>query len=428
MGKALMALGWNAANVSGSEQNLFGSATATTTEANTQYSATEGADFTGLRGVIVSGGSGTNTVRFRDAGAAGQNVISRIGAGSAEDTTHTDTLTASDLFNIAFTDTGTDPVWSWVAANVAMASGHGNFHGCAGFGGRVFNVASATRFIPISGGLDIDGNATEARVQWKNRGYTSIEAFQIRVTVNARTNDSVFRVRVNGVNQGTAITYAAAATGLQSVTGMGITLADGDLVCISCTLLTGVENLTVSFVGMTLKSTGLHSETIAANQTGVARAASATATYYVPGGNIVSPTEANARIKPGFAARCRNLRCYLSANTYTGNGTLKLMVNGVAQITTTITASGGAAWYENTTDSFDIDDNDEISFEIDEGTSGSITIQSIGVTLGAIPAPVTGLGLHHIGEGMGDTGEGARVPQTLHTIEQGIMCELREAA
>lgn len=29
-------------------------------------------------------------------------------------------------------------------------------------------------------------------------------------------------------------------------------------------------------------------------------------------------------------------------------------------------------------------------------------------------------GLHHITQGMGDTGEGARVPQTLHTIEQGI--------
>jgi hypothetical protein len=29
-------------------------------------------------------------------------------------------------------------------------------------------------------------------------------------------------------------------------------------------------------------------------------------------------------------------------------------------------------------------------------------------------------GLHHISEGMGDVGDGPRVPQTLHTIEQGI--------
>ena len=29
-------------------------------------------------------------------------------------------------------------------------------------------------------------------------------------------------------------------------------------------------------------------------------------------------------------------------------------------------------------------------------------------------------GLHHIWEGMGDTGSAGVVPQTLHTIEQGI--------
>lgn len=29
-------------------------------------------------------------------------------------------------------------------------------------------------------------------------------------------------------------------------------------------------------------------------------------------------------------------------------------------------------------------------------------------------------GLHHIQEGMGDIGDGPRVPQTLHTIEVGI--------
>lgn len=42
----------------------------------------------------------------------------------------------------------------------------------------------------------------------------------------------------------------------------------------------------------------------------------------------------------------------------------------------------------------------------------------------AIPSAVGGVtspgGLHHVEQGMGDTGEGARVPQTLHTIEDGI--------
>lgn len=43
--------------------------------------------------------------------------------------------------------------------------------------------------------------------------------------------------------------------------------------------------------------------------------------------------------------------------------------------------------------------------------------------------PVTSMVMQHMGEGIGDTGVHAgRVPQTLHTINQGICCEFREAA
>jgi hypothetical protein len=36
------------------------------------------------------------------------------------------------------------------------------------------------------------------------------------------------------------------------------------------------------------------------------------------------------------------------------------------------------------------------------------------------PAVVSHGGLHHIEDGMGDIGDGGRVPQTLHTIDRGI--------
>ncbi len=38
----------------------------------------------------------------------------------------------------------------------------------------------------------------------------------------------------------------------------------------------------------------------------------------------------------------------------------------------------------------------------------------------AAPPPETHGGLHHIEQGMGDVGDGPRLPQTLHTIEGGI--------
>lgn len=395
MGKALMVGTESQTLASGEEATFFGHYN-NSTEANSQYSATEGAVFSNLRTRTTSGGSGTNTFRFRDTGANGNQVVSYSGASAGEDTTNTDTLTAGDTFNLAYTDTGTDSVMDMVAVNVAMSSGHGCFHGASAAATVICDVASAVRYQAIGGALIADGTATIANAQWRVRGYTSLEAFQVRVTANARTNDSVFSINVNGSDVGTAITYGAGATGLQTVTGMGISLSPGDLVCISLTLGTGIEDLTVSFVGATLKSTSNASEVFYVATSPTARAASSTATYYLPGGSLgAEATETAERVKPGFAARCSNLRCYLSANTYTGNGTLKLYVNGSAVITTTLTAGGGAGWYENTSDTFDIDDNDEISFEIDEGTSGSISITAIGVTFAEIPAggAIVGRGL-----------------------------------
>lgn len=395
MGKALLVQAQNstAAMVSGDELNLFGSGGRNATEANAQVSCTEGASFTGLGARITAGGSGTNNFRFRDAGADGQQLASRAGTGVCEDTTNTDTLTAGDLFNIAYTDTGTNSTVSWVKMNVEMASGHGNFHGSMNQNGAVFDVASSTRYIGMSGSLFSDGQATEAFVGLKMRGYTSQAALQVRVTANARTNASVFKNRINAANGGATITFNGSGdlggteTGFKEVVGLTDAIADGDTVNASVTLLTGVEDLTVSFVIGTYKSTSNKSEIWSSHDAGLARTASATADYHPIGGRLFVDTDANNRIKPGFAGIASNLRCYLSANTYGGNGTLKLMQNGSAVITTTITASGGAAWYENTSDTVTFDDNDEFSFEIDEGTSGSITIHTIGMTFAP---PATG--------------------------------------
>src|SRR3990167_1780173 len=108
MGKALMVAKSLSALPNGAEICLFGYFNLTVTEANTQASCTEAATFSNLRASITSGGSGTNTFRFRDAGADGNQVIAIPGASSLEDAVNTDILSAADLFNIAYIVTGTD--------------------------------------------------------------------------------------------------------------------------------------------------------------------------------------------------------------------------------------------------------------------------------------------------------------------------------
>src|SRR3990172_6784736 len=386
MGKALLvARPLSVALASGDEVTLFGYSSDATAEANTQASCTEAATFSNLRARVFAGGSGTNTFQFRDAGANGSEVVAFAGASTGEDTTNTDVLSAGDLFNIAYTDTGTNSSIAWIAANLTLSSGHGNFHGAAAYLGVILDVTSSTRFIGLFGQIAIDGAPTENDVEWKVRGYDSFEALQVRVTANARLNTSTFKNRINSGDGTGSVPFATLVTGLVQDTAIGDAITDGQTVNASITLDTGVEDLTVAFVAGTLKSSTTKSETFTASQGGRLRTASATAHYFAIGGSIPTTitdlTEANARIKPGFAGVASNLRCYLSANSYASAGTLKLFQNGAAVITLTLGAGGGAAWYENTADTVTFDDNDEFSLEFDEGgASGSIVIHTAGLT------------------------------------------------
>ena len=383
MGKTLMMAKPGSTLTSGDECNLFGYISDSATEANTQASATEAGTFSGLGININSGGSGTNTLRFRDAGANGAQIAEIAGAGIAEDTTNNDILSAGDLFNLAYTDTGTDPVVSWIKGNVELSSGHGCFQGSASFNGIVCDVASATRFLSLVGGLSADGVAVENDAAWRVRGYDTFEALQVRISANARNNDSIFRNRINAGNGTGVITFASGITGLLTATGLADAIADAQTIDVSIELGTGAQDLTVSFVLATLKSVTSMQDVLTGSQAGVSRTGSGTAVYVPIGGHLsftAGFTEAQARVKPGFAGQAKNLRCYLSANTYAGDGTLKLYQNGSPVITLTLAAGGGAGWYENTADVVAFDNDDEFSFEFDEGTSGSITVRAAGVT------------------------------------------------
>ena len=390
MGLSLLVSRGVSALASGEATNFVGNGSESGTEANAQISCTEGATFSLMGARIISGNSGTATYQFRDAGANGNQTFQITTTGTNEDVTNTDVLSAGDLFNIAYTDTGTSAGNGWIKGNVAFASGHGSFHGSASYSGTVYDAASSTRFISFYGDMIADGATTEDNSEFTVRGYDSFEALQIRVSANARTNDSIFRNRINGGDGTAVITFGSGATGLISDTALGDSITDGQTVNASITLDTGVQDLTVTCCVATLKSSSNKSETVAGSINGISRAASSTANYISIGGRITSLTdltEGDARIKVGFAAVVSNLRCYLSANTYTGAGTLKLYQNGVAVITTTIGAAGGAAWYENASDTITIDADDELSFEFDEGTSGSITIHSVGITFAPVAAP-----------------------------------------
>jgi hypothetical protein len=189
--------------------------------------------------------------------------------------------------------------------------------------------------------------------------------------------------------------FGAGATGLVVDTSPAVSLADGDLMCVSVTLGSGAaEDLIVTFVGGTFKSTSNKSQTWAASQTGQARTASGTPNYNSIGGTLGTggaTNETNSRVTPGFAAVVSHLAANVPVNTYTGNSFVRLLKNGSAAITLTISA-GATGILENTSDTVEIDEDDELSLEIDEGSSGSATFKGLGITFS--PTGVAASGLH----------------------------------
>jgi hypothetical protein len=382
MAKSIIVGAANTASASGTFLHVGGGAAAST-EIQTEYAVTHDCVFSSLRRNIPTGGSGTNTCQFRKNGSNGSLVATGTGTGAAADTTHTDSLVAGDVFSLAITDDGTDPLYRHVSMNVEFDTGTGTFFRNSSGSAQVFDVASATRFIPIAGGLQTDGTATEANAQFKIRGYSLVDAFQVRVDSNARVTDTIFKLRINGSDvAASSITVGAGVTGLFMVTGINQALADGDLICAAIVTDTGVEDLTLNFIGATLLSSAGATELWTGNVNGVARTASATPDYYVPGGTLFSrATTTGTDIITGFAADCTGLRLFVSANTYTGAATLKLFVNNVDSGFTTTINAGATGWIENTTDTETILATDEICWEIVGGTSGSMTVTAIGMTL-----------------------------------------------
>jgi hypothetical protein len=377
--KALIA-GIHGQSMANAEEWNLGARFNSTTESSSQYSVTEDASFTGLRGTISGGGSGTNTFRIRDNAGNGQNVVAITGTGTGEDTTNTDTLQAGDLINGSYTDTGTNSTVRTWALNVEFASGHGNFH--------TFSAPAADTvadgYMPIHGSDSGSGSsaATPDTVQFEVREYTSLEAFQVRVVVNPNVNDTNFSVNVNGVDVGTGITYAAGVTGLQVVTGMGLSLSPGDLVCIHAANNGGLAP-TFIFFGATLKSTDNSSAHGYSSLVGTVFDESDPVSYLSFGQGVVT-VESSAAIKVGFAARCASLRGYLSENAQDGATTLKLFVNGSAVLTATI-AAGVTGWFRNLIDFSDITDTDLVSLELAVAGVGAVRLHQALISFEPIP-------------------------------------------
>jgi hypothetical protein len=369
---------------------VFGGAGTPATEAQAQFYITEAATLSYFQAYIFLGGSGTNTVTLRDTGVNTSVTANRSGTGALSDTTNSATLAAADLVNYAFTDTGTDPVYSYTSMVVSFTTGHGNFYSSSG--STNFATASVTRYISIAG--ELVATATETDAQVKNRAWTSIEAIQVYVSANARTTTTTVRNRINAANGTGTFTIGSGVTGNLRDTTIGDALSSGDLLCISVATSTGTQTLTMTVAGATLKSsTGVKCDLYNHFQSGtfypiygVATTGPTEPITYGSGGlyfELGYYTETTAGIPAPYALVASNPRCYLTQNSYAASATYALRKNSANAITVTIGA-GATGWFEDTTSAVDYAVNDKIWAQFTSTETNdtlSITIIDVSVTV-----------------------------------------------
>lgn len=385
MGKALLLYSEPGGIASGNEIPVLGGGVSNATEANSQITFPVAGTFSML-GTFNLGGSGTNTVQFRVNGANGNLVTAASGTGLKEDTSNSDTISANDEVNIACTDTGSNPTASHYRLVWEATSDHCTMHAARRPAGTACDATNA-RYGSFAGSILQDWNATEAQTQLKARCASTASHFQISASVNASDETRAFTFRLNGADGNGTVSFGAGATGIAIDTSNTDTLADGDLFNAYMAPLQATDDITLTGCCILVTNTTTDESDVwhgSSNTGGSFTYNSPTTTYYALGGSgDGTTTAANRAVQTGFAGTARNLRVYASNNTLTSDATLKLKnLTDTTEISLTLTGSGGAGWYENTSDTLNFDATDDLVLEFDGGGAASpFSWYCIGITL-----------------------------------------------
>lgn len=365
---------------------------AQTTEAFVKVKHKIAGTYMGIRVYVVANSFSTSvvTIRFRKNAGNGNQVftISAGASGVFSDASNQDTVAVDDDVNASIVTasggTGTIQIAN-ITAVFSATSGHSIPIGL-GSGGQIYSAASTTYYIPFCGnGSNIGVEATK---QLKVGVIGSLFGFSTYVDTNTRGTTTTFKTRVNGADGSQIFTVSAAATGFFQDTTHTDTLSNAtDLINATISTSTGTGSFTLRGLNVQFTSSdGAKNLNASAVGGGIARAASSTGTPYQIIGILATDSEIRVSLPFQFATVLSNMRVYVSANTYTVEGTMQIRKNGgYGNQTLTITALTTGA-YEDTSNTDISNTTDLWNFEVIGGTTGSATFE----TMSMLSSPIAG--------------------------------------
>ncbi len=355
---------------------VMANGSASATEADVQFYVTKAGTFSMLSAnVTAQNATGDSTLTFRINGADGNNTITFASGvtGLVQDTTHTDTVAVGDLINFQLSYTaGTATFSSWTIMFESDDGSTIQFLMSAGAPAS-FTTNSTTRYVYPVGGF-VTNLTTETNVQNMLQHNTTASNFACYVSANARTTNTVFRVRKNTANGNGVVTFGSTASGLIRDTSNSDSLVAGDLINYSFATSTGGNGITIKNCQLTLTSDNTREIT---HMGGSAFTRSSTASSIF--GRVIgslglnSGTEAQNRVYLGVDGDVSKWAIYVSANASNRNMDIHFRVTGADGNNTVTNTLATTGWLQDTTNTDSITSSDYIAFRsiVNAGGAGT---------------------------------------------------------
>ena len=244
------------------------------------------------------------------------------------------------------------------------------------------SAASVTNYMPVTG-TRLGTTTTEANAENTIKKDGTAKNAYIYISSNARTSDTIIRLRANRASTVITFTIPASTMGIFEDTTNTVSYSVDDEIDWQFVSGTGTGSIVLANFALDYETTnnGFITSGSVGSASDLTVASSVTEYYVIGGANIEATsieTEAQQTARNPFTLS--NLTVIVRANTITANTTVKLRINGADATQVISIASGATGFFSDTIHSDILGAGDTIDFQIITGATGtSITISQIAI-------------------------------------------------
>ena len=324
----------------------------------------------------------SSTFRTRKNGANGNISVSipASTSGEFEDTTNTDSVAVGDEINFQSVTGSSGSLMFFKSTRIIWGATTNTVYFYTVGNNTGFSTASVTRYMILCGDVGSGFLISETNMFTEMNLAGTLKNMFLRISSNARTTDTTFRVRKNTADGNEVITVGGSATGFFEDTTNTDSIADGDDVNLSLTTGTGTEEINIETIKTEFETTDNNTLILAADVDGFLHSSGVTSYFTLCGVVAASDIEDLVATDAGITNRdFKNASIVVSANDTTASSTLKFRKNAADGNMSISIGSGVTGLFEDNTNTDSVTAiTDEINYQTIIGTGGSgVTIRTV---------------------------------------------------